>query len=92
MWYTGIKTMSPSPYFVYMLECSDGSLYTGIATDVERRFAEHAAGKGSKYVHARGAKRIVYTEWHTSRNEALKRELALKHLSRKEKLSLTHKH
>jgi len=75
-------------YFVYILECSDGSLYTGIATDVERRFAEHAAGKGSKYVHARGAKRIAYTEEAPSRNEALKREAFIKTLTRAQKLCL----
>lgn len=88
MWYTNIKTMTPSPYFVYILECSDGTLYTGIATDAERRFAEHAAGKGSKYVHAHGAKRIAYRESASSRNEALQREAAIKRLSKKEKLGL----
>ena len=76
------------PYFIYILECSDGSLYTGIATDVERRFAEHSAGKGSKYVRARGAKRIAYTEEASSRNEALKRELVIKRLSKSAKLAL----
>jgi len=75
-------------YFVYMLECTDGSLYTGITTDVERRFAEHMSGVGSRFTRARGAKRIVYTEEHESRSEALKRESAIKKLSRVEKLSM----
>lgn len=79
-----------TPYIVYILECSDGTLYTGIATDVERRFKEHATGKGSRYVHAHGAKRIAYKESAPSRNAALKREAAIKRLSKKEKLQLMH--
>jgi len=75
-------------YFVYILECSDGSLYTGIATDVERRFAEHAAGKGSKYVHARGTNCIRYSEQYADKGAALKREIQIKQLSRSAKLLL----
>ena len=75
-------------YFVYMLECEDGSLYTGITTDVKRRFAEHQSGIGSHFTRARGAKRIVYTEEHESRSEAQKRESAVKKLSRLEKLGM----
>ena len=71
-----------------MLECEDGSLYTGITTDVKRRFAEHQSGIGSHFTRARGAKRIVYTEEHESRSEAQKRESAVKKLSRLEKLGM----
>ncbi|AKM78128.1 MAG: Excinuclease ABC C subunit domain protein [Candidatus Wolfebacteria bacterium GW2011_GWE1_48_7] len=81
--------MTATPYFVYILECADGSLYTGIATEVERRFKEHAAGKGSKYVHARGAKRICYSEQCADKGSALKREIEIKKLSRENKITLT---
>lgn len=74
-----------------MLECEDGSLYTGITTDVERRFIEHQSGIGSHFTRARGAKRIVYTEEHESRSGAQKRESAVKKLSRLEKLDMIQK-
>lgn len=76
------------PYFVYILECEDGSLYTGITTDVERRFAEHQSGVGSHFTRAKKAKRIVYTEQCPDRSSALKREAAIKKLSREQKLAL----
>ncbi len=84
-------------YFVYILECADGSLYTGVTTDVARRFAEHAAGTGARYTRAHGAERIVYTEACADRGAAQKREAAIKRLSRGEKLELmrldrTHAH
>lgn len=75
-------------YFVYMLECIDGSLYTGITTDVARRLSEHQAGKGGHYTRAHGAKRMVYTEVHKNRSSASKREAAIKRLARQEKLKL----
>lgn len=75
-------------YYVYMLECADGSLYTGIATDVDRRFAEHVAGKGARYTRAHKPLRIVYTEAHSDRSAASKREAAIKKLSAAEKRSL----
>ena len=75
-------------YFVYVLECADGSLYTGITTDVVRRFAEHEKGIGSHYTRSRGARRVVYTEAQPSRGAALSREAAIKKLSRAQKLQL----
>jgi putative endonuclease len=69
-------------YFVYLLECADGSLYTGITTDLMRRLEEHKAGTGGHYTKARGAKRMVYTESHPDRSSASKREVAIKKLSR----------
>ncbi len=75
-------------YSVYILECADGSLYTGITTDVDRRFAEHQEGIGSAYTKARGARRIVYTEEYPDRSSASKREAVLKKMSRAEKLAL----
>jgi putative endonuclease len=76
------------PYFVYLLECEDGSLYTGITTDVARRFAEHQKGIGSNFTRAKGAKRIVYTEELPSRSAASKREAEIKTWPREKKLAL----
>jgi putative endonuclease len=76
------------PYFVYLLECSDGSLYTGITTDVTRRFNEHKNGIGSHFTRAKKAKRIVYSEEHASRSLAQKREAEIKKWPRKRKLAL----
>ena len=75
-------------YIVYILECDDGSLYTGITTDVRRRFTEHQEGIGSHYTKARGAKAIAYTEEAVNRSVASKREAAIKKLSREQKLRL----
>lgn len=75
-------------YFVYILECADGSLYTGITTDVVRRFSEHQAGTASHYTRAHKAIRVVYTETCTDRSSALKRECAIKRLSKSEKMAL----
>lgn len=80
--------MTALPYFVYVLECDDGTLYTGIATDVAKRFEEHRNGKGAKYTRARGAKKIIHTEQCADRGAALKRELQIKALTRQEKLLL----
>lgn len=75
-------------YFVYILECKDSSLYTGITTDVERRFSEHLRGVGSRFTRAKKAKKIIYTETCPDRSTASKRESAIKKLSREEKLAL----
>ena len=75
-------------YFVYLLECEDSSLYTGITTDVGRRFTEHQSGIGSNFTRAKKAKRIVYVEEHPDRSSALKREAEIKKWSREKKLAL----
>ncbi|WP_122088783.1 GIY-YIG nuclease family protein [Halalkalicoccus subterraneus] len=72
-------------HYVYVLECADGSLYTGYTTDVERRLAEHDAGKGAKYTSGRTPVSLQYTESFESRSAAMKREYAIKQLSRAEK-------
>lgn len=77
-----------SPYTVYIIECADGSLYTGITTNIERRFKEHVAGTASKYTRARIAKRVVYTESCASRSTASQREAAIKKLPRAAKQKL----
>ena len=75
-------------YFVYILECADGSFYTGITTDVKRRFSEHKTGIGGHYTNSRKAKKILYTESHPDKSSALKRELEIKGWQRKKKLKL----
>lgn len=75
-------------YFVYLLECEDGSLYAGVTTDTARRLAEHQAGTGGRFTRAKGAKRIVYTEEHPDRSSAQKREAAIKKWPRRKKLGL----
>ena len=76
---------------VYILRCGDGSLYTGIAMDVQRRFEMHSAGKGAKYTRGRGPLELVYTEECGTHSDALRRELAIKALPREEKLKLIEK-
>ncbi|MGN1000146.1 MAG: GIY-YIG nuclease family protein [Faecousia sp.] len=73
---------------LYILRCGDGSLYTGITTDVQRRLAQHCGGKGAKYTRGRGPLELVYSEECGSKSDALKRELAVKALTREEKLKL----
>ena len=75
-------------YFVYIIKCKDKSLYTGITTNLERRFAEHKAGKGGSYTRARKVVKIVYTEKYLNRSLASKREAEIKGWSRFKKLSL----
>jgi len=76
-------------YFVYLLECGDGTIYTGITTDLERRFEEHKLGKGGAYTRARGVKKILYTEKYKDRGSATKRESEIKTWPRSKKLALT---
>ena len=76
---------------VYVLQCGDGSLYTGISTDVDRRLEEHRSGKGAKYTRSRGPLELVYREVCTDKSAALRRELEIKALSRTEKLKLIEK-
>lgn len=76
---------------VYILQCGDGSLYTGISTDVQRRLAEHRNGKGAKYTRSRGPLELVYQEECPDKSAALRRELEIKALPRAEKLKLIEK-
>ncbi len=75
-------------YFVYILKCKDGSLYTGITTDLARRLEEHKNGTGAKYTRGKKARRIVYSERKKNRSTASKRETEIKSWSRAEKLLL----
>ena len=73
---------------VYILQCADGTLYTGITNDLERRVAEHEAGQGAKYTKGRGPFQLVYQESCEDRGLASKRENEIKSLDRKAKLLL----
>lgn len=75
-------------YFVYLLQCRDKSIYTGITTDVERRFNEHKVGKGGAYTRSRKVVKILYTEKFKNRSRASKREAEIKSWSREKKLAL----
>jgi putative endonuclease len=78
-------------HYVYVVECNDGSLYTGYTTDVERRVAEHNAGDGAKYTAGRCPVTLQYVEYHDSRSAAQQREYEIKSRSRtaKERLVAT---
>jgi predicted GIY-YIG superfamily endonuclease len=86
------KDRKPRPageeWFVYIVRCADGSLYTGIAKDVIRRCQQHNAGTASRYTRSRLPVKLVYQESPASRSLALKREAAIKALTRKEKLAM----
>jgi putative endonuclease len=73
---------------VYILECADKSLYTGITTNLDRRLAEHEAGKGARYTKGRGPFRLVYSEICEGRAEATRRETAIKLMHKAKKLLL----
>jgi putative endonuclease len=73
------------PWTVYLARCRDGSLYTGVTTDPERRLAEHNAGRGAAYTRARLPVSLVYCELVDDRSCALRREHAIRQLTRSEK-------
>ena len=75
-------------WYVYILECRDGTLYTGITNDLTRRFAMHRRKLGGSYTRAHGVKRISYFERTSSRSAALTREHEIKQMSRASKLAL----
>lgn len=74
--------------YTYVLRCADGTLYTGWTNDLERRLAAHNAGAGAKYTRSRLPVELYYAEPHESRDEAMRREYAIKHLTRRQKLAL----
>jgi putative endonuclease len=81
--------MPKSEWFVYIVEAENGHLYTGITTDLERRFAEHQSKQGgARFFHTSSAKKMVYQESHPNRSSASKREAAIKKLSRQAKIKL----
>ena len=76
---------SEGAHFVYVLECADGTFYTGYTTDVERRVTEHDAGEGAKYTRGRTPVELIHAERFESRSAAMSREYEIKTLSRAEK-------
>jgi len=74
--------------YVYILECSDGSLYTGWTTDIERRLNEHNNGHGAKYTRGRRPVRLAYSEEYTTVTEAMRREKKIQRMRRRDKLVL----
>lgn len=75
-------------WFVYILRCSDGTLYTGITKDIDRRFEQHNKGTASKYTRSRLPVKLVYQESQPNQSLALKREAAIKEMTRKQKLAM----
>ncbi len=82
------KTPSGEGWYVYLLRCTDGSLYTGITKDVDRRCNQHNAGTASRYTRSRRPVTLVYQEAYPGRSLALKREAAIKGMSKQQKESL----
>ncbi len=78
------------PWSLYILRCADGTLYTGITTDVEKRVKAHNAGKGAKYTRGRGPVTVVYVEEEESESAARVREAEIKRMTREEKEKLVH--
>lgn len=76
------------PWLVYLLECADGTLYCGATSDIERRVALHNAGKGARYTSGRAPVRVLWSEVCADRGAALRREYAVKRMSRARKLAL----
>ncbi|MBM3123867.1 MAG: GIY-YIG nuclease family protein [Chloroflexi bacterium] len=75
--------------YCYILECADGTYYTGWTTDPQRRVAQHNRGKGARYTRSRTPVKLIYVESQPDRGTAMKRERAIKALSRRQKLKLS---
>ncbi len=83
------KSKPPSdPWFVYILRCADGSLYTGITKDVKRRRQQHNDGTASRYTRSRRPTKLMWQEPQPSQSAALKRELAIKAMTRRDKMAM----
>lgn len=91
-----LNPLKPTPikaasiWYLYLVRCANGHLYTGVTTDVARRFSEHQTGgaKSAKYLRGKGPLTLMYQEWVGSQGDALRREMAVKKLSRAQKLAL----
>jgi len=75
-------------FYCYIVECADGTYYTGWTTDPARRLRQHTAGRGARYTRAHAPVRLVYVEPQPSRGDAMRREVALKAMSRSRKQTL----
>jgi putative endonuclease len=83
------RKMASKPWFLYLLECQDGSIYTGITVDVEKRYAEHVSGKGARYTRSHPPKQLLKVFDFSNRSEASKAEHVIKKLSAVEKRTLS---
>ncbi len=77
-----------TPWFLYIIRCNNGNLYTGISTDVARRLAQHESGKGAKFLRGKGPLELVYQKKIGSRSDALKAESTIKKLTKTDKEKL----
>jgi predicted GIY-YIG superfamily endonuclease len=87
-----MKSAAPRCWFVYVLRCADGSLYTGITTDLQRRCQQHNNGTASRYTRGRRPTRLTYQETQADQSAALQREAAIKALGRQQKEALLRRH
>jgi len=83
--HSNATTCHSKKWFVYLVECKDGSLYTGVTNDLDKRMKAHASGKGSKYVYRKGFRALVEQKKCRNRSEACKAEYAIKKLFRHQK-------
>lgn len=83
-----MSALAEKLWYVYLIECTDNSIYTGISVDVAARYAQHASGKGARYTRAHPPKRLLYVAPYPNRSAALKAEYALRHLSARQKRQL----
>ncbi len=90
----GLTDPAPDPgaWAVYLLECADGRVYTGIARDPEQRLAQHAAGKGARFTRSNPPRRLLGWVWVESKSAALKLEIAWKRLPRAARIAALHAH
>jgi putative endonuclease len=79
---------SKREWIVYILQCADNTLYTGITNNLEKRLQDHAAGKGAKYTRGRGPYTVIFTEKHPARGDALRREAEIKVMKKSDKIHL----
>lgn len=84
--------MAEKTWYLYILRCGDGSFYTGITTDVAHRLQMHESGRGAKYTRGRAPLELVYCEPCADRSAALRREIAVKRLTKQEKIQLISAH
>ena len=75
-------------HYVYILECADGTYYTGYTNDLDKRLQAHQNGKGAKYTRGRGPVKLIYSEVYVTKEEAMSREYAIKQLKRQDKVRL----
>jgi len=77
-----------SMWYVYIIECSDNTLYVGVTLDIERRLKEHNSGKGGRYTRVRMPVNLIYNESYNSKSKALKREIQIKGWTKRKKIAL----